>query len=68
MKEILLKARFNGARNSYTYKSTFDVKPDDYVVVMTPSNGYQVVQVVELIDETDYDGPIRSLVCKVEQA
>lgn len=63
-------ARFNGASNTYTYKTTLDLQVDDFVVVETPSNGFQVVQVVEVASadefELTYSGKLKWVVSKVD--
>ena len=43
--------------NTYTYKTMLDLAVDDFVVVDTPSRGFQVVQVRELLSpmEVDFD-------------
>lgn len=64
-----IEAKFNGASNSYTYRVHFQVEPGDFVVVETPSNGYQVVEVTRAGDfEPEYKGPIRLAVCRVNLA
>ena len=52
----VLFAPFTG-RNTYTYKTFFDVQPEDYVVIDTPSKGLSVVQVQEVLSpaEVDFD-------------
>lgn len=42
-------------KNTYTYKTLLDVKVDDFVLVDTPSNGYQVVQVREVLSALEVD-------------
>jgi len=35
--------------NTYSYKTFLDLTEDDYVVVETPTNGFQVVKVVKVL-------------------
>jgi uncharacterized protein YbbC (DUF1343 family) len=44
-------------KRSYTYKTLLDINVDDYAVVDTPSNGMQVVKVVDVLQpmEVDFD-------------
>ena len=41
--------------NTYTYKTLLDVEVDDFVVVHTPSRGYQVVKVLEVLSPLEVD-------------
>lgn len=41
--------QFNGTPKLYHYKTTLDLVPDDHVIVFTPQNGYQVVQVIKVV-------------------
>lgn len=45
------------ANNSkpYHYKTTLDVQADDFVVVASPTNGLQVVKVIEIINPLETD-------------
>lgn len=56
----------------YTYKTVLDLKEDDFVVVQTPSNQYQVVQVRTVLDplEVEVDSRItyKWVVAKVDMA
>ncbi len=65
-----VRARFKGASNYYTYKTTLNVTEGDFVVVDTPSNGFQVVEVLEALpaDEFDltYTGRIKWVVSRVD--
>lgn len=42
-------APYTGTRE-YTYKTLLDLQEEDFVVVQTPNNGYQVVQVREVME------------------
>lgn len=64
--------KFNGLGRSYTYKTRLELEVGDQVVVETPSNGLQVVEVVRVDEEPDFeiDSSIdyKWTVCKVETA
>ncbi len=65
-------ARFANATNTYTYKTVLDIEPGDFVVVDTPSNGFQVVEAVEVASadefELTYSGKLKWIVSKVDTA
>lgn len=42
-------------QKGYTYKTVLDVEVDDFVIVETPSNGFQIVKVVEVASPFDID-------------
>jgi hypothetical protein len=61
-------APYTGTR-SYSYKTMLDLVVGDYVVVDTPSNGFQVVEVVGVVVAEDFDGPdiaYKWVVCRVD--
>lgn len=42
-------------KKEYSYKTFFELKEEDFIIVETPSNGLQVVQVRSIIDPADMD-------------
>lgn len=62
--------KFNGIGRSYTYKTRLELAVGDKVVVDTPSNGFQVVDVVRIDDEPDFEVDslidYKWIVCKVD--
>ena len=47
-------APYTGTK-TYTYKTMLDIQVDDFVVVDTPSNGFQVCQVREVLTPMEVD-------------
>ena len=63
-------ARFKGSSNVYAYKVPNDLKLviGDEALVVTPSNGVQVVEIVgfKSYAEEEYSKPLKWVVCKVD--
>ena len=52
------------ANRTYTYETEFDAQPDEYYVVKTPGNGYQVIQ-IRKVDQPKPNFPCKPLIQKV---
>lgn len=61
---MIIKAQFPDYSKIYNYKTNdLSIKADDYAVIDTPSQGYTVVKVIEVVEGNGDN--LKRVVCRV---
>ena len=52
----IVAVKFNGGSKTYHYKTYFDVKAEDKVVVLSPNDGLQIVTAIDVLEPMEFNG------------